>query len=236
MKKETILNEENLPGMAVLLKSALFQGVSDKALKAMLDETPHHVARFAKGDVIFHMMDNAKLIGIVLEGRVEAQKTFPGGSQINVSVKGPGELIGPAAIFSKRHIYPCDMVALEPSKLMMIDRKDLLALMQRDAAILENMMTEIASATYMLQQRLELLSYSGIAQKAAFWLLIESRHEGSSRVTIPGSVTKWALMMNVSRTSLHRELKRLSDRKIIAYAPPTIEILNAYALQSVLGG
>ena len=31
----------------------------------------------------------------------------------------------------------------------------------------------IASATYMLQQRLELLSYSGIAQKAAFWLLMQ---------------------------------------------------------------
>ena len=33
----------------------------------------------------------------------------------------------------------------------------------------------IASATYLLQQRLELFSYSGIAQKAAFWLLIQAR-------------------------------------------------------------
>ena len=44
-------------------------------------------------------------------------------------------------------------------------KKDLLA--KAVSRELENLMTEVASATYMLQQRLELLSYSGIAQKAA---------------------------------------------------------------------
>jgi DNA-binding MarR family transcriptional regulator len=100
--------------------------------------------------------------------------------------------------------------------------------------MLENFTTEIASATYMLQQRLELLSYHGIGQKAAFWLLTQLRQTGKTCVQIPGSVSKWAMLMNVSRPSLHRELKKLEGDGIITYAPPAIEILNAEALQDVL--
>lgn len=108
-------------------------------------------------------------------------------------------------------------------------------LMQKNMRILENFTTELASATYMLQQRLELFSYNGIAQKAACWLLMQARQTGSSTVQIPDSVSKWAMLMNVSRPSLHRELKRLEDTGILAYHLPTVSILDADALQDILG-
>ena len=107
--------------------------------------------------------------------------------------------------------------------------------MQKDIRILESFTREIASATYMLQQRLELLSYSGIAQKAAFYLLMQRRKTGSDQIRIPASVTKWSMMMNVSRPSLHRELKRLEAQGIISYHSHIIEILDPDALQAVLG-
>ena len=118
---------------------------------------------------------------------------------------------------------------------MMFRKDDLLRLMQKNTCILKNFTTEIASATYMLQQRIELYSYNGIAQKAAFWLLTQARQTGKSKIHIPGSVSKWAMLMNVSRPSLHRELKRMEDTDIISYAPPVIDILDRAALQDVLG-
>ena len=219
---------------SVLERSTLFRGVTASDLRGVLEQTPHHIQCYDKEETIFHMMEPAQRIGIVLEGRVQAQKAFPNGSQDNVSVREPGELIGPAAVFSASRRYPCDVVALEPATVMMLRRDDLLELMQKDAQILENLMTEIASATYMLQQRLELMSYNGIAQKAAFWLLMQARQSGKDAVRIPDSVSKWAMLMNVSRPSLHRELKRLESEGILAYSPPTIRILDKDALQSVL--
>ena len=179
-------------------------------------------------------MDPALRIGIILEGRVEAQKSFPNGSQVNVSVRGPGEMIGPAAVFSKSQRYPCDIVALEPATLMMLRKEDLLSLMQKDVKILQNFTTEIASATYMLQQRLELLSYSGIAQKAAFWLLMQVRQTGKTAVQIPDSMSRWAMIMNVSRPSLHREMKKLEEEGIIRYEGKNIYVLDPDGLQAVL--
>lgn len=216
--------------------SSLFVGLSGEELRGALDATTHHVERYDKGEVIFRMMDVATSVGVIVEGRVEAQKTFPNGSQVNVSVRTVGEMIGPAAVFSRGQRYPCDIVALEPTAVMTLHRDDLLGLMQHDVRILQNFTCEIASATYMLQQRLELLSYGGIAQKAAFWLLVQERETASCHVRIPGSVTKWAQVLNVSRPSLHRELGKLEERGVIAYAPPVIKILDRDALQDVLGG
>ena len=218
----------------VLENSTLFRGIPAQDLRTYLEETPHHIQCYDKEETIFHLMETASRIGIILEGRVEAQKSFPNGSQINVSVRIPGELIGPAAVFSKNRRYPCDIVALEPTMLMMFQKEDLLSLMQKDVRILQNFTTEIASAAYMLQQRLELLSYSGIAQKAAFWLLMQIRQTGKTAVRIPDSMSRWAMIMNVSRPSLYREMKKLEGEGIIRYTGKTIEVLDQDELQSVL--
>ena len=118
---------------------------------------------------------------------------------------------------------------------MMFRREDILLLLQKDLRIMRNFMAELATAAAMLQERLELLSYSGIAQKAAFYLLIHAQRSGKSSVRIPESVSNWAMIMNVSRSSLHRELKKLEDDGIIAYTPPMVEIHDEAALQDVLG-
>ena len=217
---------------SVLERSTLFRGVPAQELRNVLENTPHHIQCYDKEETIFHMMDAADRIGIVLEGRAQAQKAFPNGSQINVSIRGAGELIGPAAVFSNSCRYPCDVVALEPVTVMMFRRADILSLMQKNVLILENL--EIASATYMLQQRLELMSYNGIAQKAAFWLLMQARQSGKDSVRIPDSVSKWAMLMNVSRPSLHREMKKLEKEGIISYSSGVVKILDSDALQEVL--
>ena len=220
---------------SVLETSSLFKGIPAKELRNDLEATSHHIQCYDKEETIFPLMEEASRIGLVLEGHAQAQKSFPNGSQVNVSLRGPGELLGPAAVFSSARKYPCDVVATEPTTVMMFRREDLLSLMQKDVRILENLMTEIASATYMLQQRLELLSYNGIAQKVAFWLLTQARQTGKNRVMIPGSVSKWAMMMNVSRPSLHRELKNLEMRDMISYEHPVVVIRDTEKLQQVLG-
>ena len=219
---------------SVLEKSILFAGIPAKELRDLLEEVPHHIQCYDKGETIFHLMEDAVRVGVILEGRAQAQKPFPNGSQINVSIRTPGALIGPAAVFSAKHRYPCDVVALEPVTIMMFRREDILALMQKNIRILENFTTEIATATYMLQQRLELLSYNGIAQKAACYLLTMARQTGSDKVRIPDSVSNWAMIMNVSRSSLHRELKKLESEGILSYAPPVIAIHDRESLQDVL--
>ena len=217
--------------MNSLAKSPLFAGLTSEELQNILDT--HTVHSFNKGEIIFHAMQKAQQLAIILDGKVEAQKTFPNGNHINVSIFQQGEMIGTASVFSQSP-YPCDIVALSKVSLLILHKNDLLSLMQSNITILENITCELAIKTYKLQQRLELLSYSGIAEKLAFWLLMQQRQTGKSRITIPRSVSNLATFMNVSRTSLHRELARLSSQRIIAYSPPYIDILDEDGLLEIL--
>ena len=86
---------------SVLEKSTLFAGMSAAEIRKALEETPHHIQCYDKNETVLHLMDPATKIGIILEGSVEAQKSFPNGSQVNVSVRRSGELIGPVPFFQQ---------------------------------------------------------------------------------------------------------------------------------------
>ena len=220
--------------LKTLEKSKLFKGMSASEIEAALDSVSYHVEHYEKGTTILQAMNDADRLGVILTGRVQAQKTFPNGSQVNVSVRISGDMIGPAAAFSEMAKYPCDVIAVDTVTVLFFRKRDFLLLMTTSNTILQNFVRQLATATFLIQQRLELFSYSGISQKAAFSLLMYERQTGESTFPIPDSITKWALQMNVSRPSLHRELKKMEEAAIIRYAPPVIEILDRDALQNVL--
>jgi len=217
-----------------LTKCSLFKGCDKAEIEAILTEDMYHIHSFYKDEIVFPAMKQADRIGIVLSGRLQVQKIIPNGSQINFSVKKPGDMIGPAAVFSKAGQYPCEIAAAEESTVLFFFKKDILKIMTLNPHIMENFISEIASATYMLQQQLELMSYSGIAQKAAFYLLINMRRTGKDLVPIPESITKWAMILNVSRPSLHRELKNMEVNGLIKLSSHEIKIADAAALQKIL--
>lgn len=195
----------------------------------------YKISRYEKDQPIFHLMDDADRVAIILQGSVRAQKILPSGSSMQVTVGQQGDMLGQAAMFSVQRKYPVELTALEPSELMMLDRENVLKLLHADVRVLDAFLSELATATFQLQWHIELLSYSGIQQKIAFFLLSRSMQSGSSVVQIPGSITKWALSMNVSRPSLHREFKSLATRGILSLESPEIRILDAPALRKILG-
>ncbi|MGX8703629.1 MAG: Crp/Fnr family transcriptional regulator, partial [bacterium] len=64
---------------SILERSALFKGLPAEKLREVLESTPHHIQCYDKGETIFHMMESAQRVGIIMEGRAQAQKAFPNG-------------------------------------------------------------------------------------------------------------------------------------------------------------
>lgn len=213
----------------------LFKGFSAQEIQALLSSVRWHISDYEKDEPVFHLMDNAEQIAVILRGSVQVQKIFPSGNAMQVTVRRQGDMLGQAAMFSSARKVPCELIALEHSELLLLDRENLLKLLHADSRVLDAFLTELAEATFQLQWRIELLSYSGIQQKIAFFLLSRSMQSGGDAVRLPGSMTSWALSMNVSRPSLHRELKALETRGLIQIASPEITILDRQALRQILG-
>ena len=219
----------------ILTKCALFRNIPEEDLSKLIQGFECNVRTFEKGETVFRFMGRAESVGIVLEGSIAGIKPFPDGSEMSVTLRRQGDLLGQAAAFSAMRRYPCDLVANERSKVLILKREELLSLMRKDSRVMESFIIAIASVTYMLQRRLELTGFRGIAQKAAFWLLMKSEETGQKKVMIPGSVSNWASVMNVSRPSLHRELRKMEENGLISYALPEIEILDPQGLRDLLG-
>lgn len=221
-------------GYDVLARCPLFVGLTYQEIEQALSRISYRVACLERGETLFHLGGQATQVAIVLTGSVGVHKVFAAGDKIRVTTMRPGNLLGEGAVFSKRATYPCDVVAQESSDVLLIGRSAMLELLRSDGRIMENFVGELATATYRLQWRIELLSHSGIRQKVAFYLLT---HDGSTpreRVRIPDTVTAWAMELNVSRTSLHRELRALCDQGIIAIDPPQATIIDARRLSELL--
>lgn len=219
---------------SILENCNLFRGLSESEIRELLGTIPCYVKRFEENETVYHFMTKADRVGIILKGRVQAHKLYLNGNQVNLTVRGVGEIIGPVAVFSTAQRYPFEVVALEPTEVLACEKIGFLHLLHRDIRLMENLLTELASANFMLQQRLELLTYHAVQQKIAFYLLMSSMQDGKTTVPLPGSVTRWAMMMNVSRPSLHRELKDMESQGLIRYAPPVIEILDEAGLKGIL--
>ena len=86
---------------SLLKKSSLFKGIPTRELRDCLKDVPYHIQSYKKDEIVFHLMDQAFRIGIILEGRVEVQKSFPNGNQVSVSVRESGEMFGAAVAFSQ---------------------------------------------------------------------------------------------------------------------------------------
>ena len=213
----------------------LFEGISEEEIGRLLASVPYTIKRYEKEQTVFSLMDDASQVAIVLQGSIQAQKIFPSGNAMQVTVGQRGDMLGVAAVFSERRKYPCELVALEPSELLLLDRGAMQKLLRADPRLLDHALSALATAVFQLQGRIELLSYSGIQQKIAFYLLSQAMQSGQDTVPIPGTIAKWALNMNVSRPSLHRELKALENRGILAVASPNVRILDPQALRRILG-
>lgn len=217
-----------------LQKCPLFHDMNEVGIHAALQDIHFHLNNYQKNEIIFGAMDIATQIGIILNGKVIIQKIFPNGKELNVTERTAGQLIGPAAVFSQSHRYPCDVISAVSSEILLFSKDQFLLLLHKNPLIMDRFITVFANAAYMLQERIELLSYSGIEQKIAFYLLIEARKTNSDNIPIPDSISKWASLMNVSRPSLHRELRKMEEKKWIHYHPPLITICNRNSLRALL--
>ena len=85
-----------------------------------------------------------------------------------------------------------------------------------------------------LEKREELFSYHAISKKIAFSLLHDFSTAEDQTISLPFSKTTWAEYLNVSRTSLSRELKMMCSQKMITMNKNEIRILQAERLETLL--
>ena len=219
-----------------LKKCRLFKnaGNFESILNFLQNSREIEIKALSPQNQLFRMDETAERAGIIISGKISVEKLLSNGESLSIAYKTKGDLIGEAAVFTVSKKYPCQLTAVMDSKVLLLTRNAVLELLQKDKIILENYLTELSTMTFALQNKVELLSHSGIAEKVAFFLLEKSRETGSTVIPLPDSVTSFASFLNVSRTSLHREMKKLENTGAVKISRKQIEILDKSKLELFL--
>jgi CRP-like cAMP-binding protein len=215
--------------------------LKDKSLdeiKGLLSEFRWQEECYAENDTIFSPVRRADGIGIILSGTVDVQKIFPSGKMVLIERKRTSDLIGESSIFSGYEYYPDNICACKPAKVLFVPKQDLLRLFELDDQFLFSYLEAVSKSTLMLKYKIGILSLDSIQEKIAGYLLHslqpENRSGGTDAVMLPFSKRAWAEYLDVSRTSLSRELRKLENAGIISFEKRAITIRDIDRLGKII--
>lgn len=217
-----------------LSKCCLFEGKSLNEIDCLLSKINYKIKSFKRNEIVFSSNQIADTMGILLSGYANVQKLFPSGKVVIVTRKETSDLIAEPSIFSKAKYYPATVSVCSSCKILFIHKKEVLNLFLLDQTIMSNFLESVSNSMLILKQKIDILSFTGIQEKIAAFLIHEYKNNNSLIVNLPFSKKDWAEYINVSRPSLSRELKILEMNEILYFDKENIQIRNLDKLEQIL--
>ncbi len=105
-----------------------------------------------KADALWNAGDPADTLTVIVSGRVKVVKHVDTGDVI-LEMFGPGEAVGAVAVYNQMP-YPATAIAMEPSTLLRLPRRDWFDLLERDPGFARAMMLAMTRLNMALTRKL----------------------------------------------------------------------------------
>ncbi len=203
----------------VLRRCALFDGIQDKNLLAMLDCLKAKVEFFDKKYTIFAEGSPAKFIGILLSGATQIEQVDYYGNRSILGLIEPGDLFAEAFACAQVRALPVSVVATEPSEIMLIDCSHILHTCSNNCGfhqqMIFNLMKSLAAKNLVFHQKIDVLAKRTTREKLLTYLTYQAKKAQSEAFTIPFDRQELADYLEVDRSGLSSEISKLRRNGIL---------------------
>lgn len=193
---------------------------------------------YESDEYIFFTGSEINYVGIVLNGSLEILKEDLAGSRHILDFLGPSDIFAEGIACTKKHISPVTVRTKESSSVLFIPFEKIIKTCSNSCnfhiQLIKNMMMLLGEKNYTMNQKMELLILKGMREKLASYLLLESNKHKSLTFQIVPNRNELAEYLNVSRTSMCRELARMKDLGILDYYQHSFKILSVDKLKDCL--
>lgn len=215
---------------SVIKNCALFRGIDENDFVHLLKCMDAQVKSFKSEEYLFFAGDKINLVGIVLSGVVEIMKENLAGNKHIVAFLGPSHLFGEGIVCTAKRISPVTVRVKEDAKILFVPYERIIKSCGNTCnfhiSLIQNMMVILGEKNVILNRKLELMTLKGMREKIASFLMNEVNERGSKTFQIMLNRTELADYLNVSRTSMCRELTRMKDEGILDFYGQSFKILN----------
>lgn len=228
------MSNENIVDL-LYKKHILFRGMSKEEIEALLDKSDYYIKHYTKNQVIASELSPCNHIGIVLKGTVEIKKIYTNGKVVTLARLEKGNIFGEVIVSSDMNRYPANVISIDQSHVLFIDKKHLEDLCHINKNFMSNMLNLLSNRILMLNKKITFLSYQTIRQKVAFYLLQEyKKNQKKAMFTLPVSRKDMSEQLGIPRPSLSREFIKLKEEGLIDYESKAIKIIDIQGLEDCL--
>jgi CRP/FNR family transcriptional regulator, cyclic AMP receptor protein len=218
-----------------LAESDLFGALADGDLDALIIEG--RVAAYGGGSVVFRKGDPAEDLMIVLCGRIRLSSTSSHGKEVLFDFIGPGRCFGEGALLDGK-IRALEAIAVKPSAVFALHRRDVLACLERHPAVAVRMIRVLCARLSRAMEMFEDRTQLGLSSRTARALLRLAREYGSwdgdvVRIELKISQGEIAALVGATREKVNRQLCAWCRSGILAVDEGHLTIQRRDALESV---
>lgn len=222
----------------ILQRAPLFRGHTLEEIIKLLPCLNTTTKNYDADELILTQGSIVQYIYIILEGQIEIAKENFAGQKNIVSVLAPGNIFGEGVVCSKERIAPVLATALTKATILLIPYERVITGCEHGCSfhysLIRNMMLLLGEKNYQLNVKMDLLLLKGMREKLVTYLLSEAQHSASLSFTTNLNRNQLADYLNVSRTSMCRELSRMKDEGLIDYYQNSFKILDQKKLYEAL--
>lgn len=222
----------------ILSQCPLFKDILLDDYHRLLGCINGHMKLFSPGEYVFLSGDEVNYVGVVLQGSLELSKENPAGDKHIIDFLGPSNVFGEGIVCTTRRVSPVTVLVKENSRILMIPYERLIKSCGNSCSfhfqLIKNMMMLLGEKNFSLTTKMELILLKGMREKLSTFLLRESARQQKLTFQIIPNRNELAEHLNVSRTSMCRELARMKEEGIIDYYQNTFKILDRTKLKECL--
>lgn len=196
-----------------LVKVPLFNSYSISSVTSFLKEAEYQIKTYKKNEIIFFRGDLITNVNILIKGTLIAEMQKFNGDSIVIGHIKTNEILAPAFIFGEDNTFPVDLIALEETKLLVIDRNKFFSLIQKNEKLLLNFIDEISNKSQYLSKRIWFnFVNKTISEKVLSYIKKNSKDK---KIIFFPSISLLAKKFDVTRPALSREISSLCKKNIL---------------------
>ena len=161
-----------------------------------------------QNQILFHEGEECKSIFIIIEGQITILNYSLNGNEEIISILNKNDVFANALIFSNNNYYLGEIIATKPTKLAIINKNELIFLLQNNKSFLECYINLIAEKTIKFTIKTKLLSHKNIRSRIIYYLEI-------SNYSIKKNISFLAKELVLPRPSVSREISKMINEDII---------------------
>lgn len=211
--------------LSLIRKCLPLSSIPIEDIHAYLGDGSFKISAYGKNNIV-HFSDEVCLkLEIILSGKVAVERIDESGNLMTIAEFYANEILGGNLLFSKNPHYPMMITAKQTAVILEINKDRLFALFSNNHDFLRTYLEFVSDHAAILGDRIKHYVNKTIRECIMSYLEYERQKQNSNKIQL--SITKKALAekIGVQRTSLSRELAKMSKDGLIRYDSKSIELI-----------